>query len=80
MFKQYHETNKQKLIELAERLSKQVLIEYDETLNRTQDYQKCRYPKQDRDNYIEIVKQNYEDAKKYIGEYENEIFGFNVSI
>lgn len=80
LFKQYHETNEQKLIELADRLSKQVLLEYDETLNRIQDYQKCRYPKQDRDNYVETVKQNYEDAKKYIGEYENEIFGFNVSI
>ena len=68
LINKYKEKNDEKLLNLAKEIYGRVIIEYEETLNRVKDYQKCRYKKEETERKLKIIEENYKNAIKYIEE------------
>lgn len=64
--RQYEKTQNEKLIKLSNEMCQIIIDEYDDVLEKISDYEKCRTTKENSEQTIEILKENYEKAKSML--------------
>ena len=64
--KQYEKWKNETLIKLSNEVCQIVIDEYANTCARISDYEKCRITKENSEEIIEILEQNYENAKSMV--------------
>ena len=63
---QYEKVHNEKIAELSKEMYKIVIDEYDSVLKRISDYEKCRISKEDSEQIIEKLNENYQKAKNMV--------------